>query len=260
LIEIPRQRVHVSVQIEGTTNSNFLNELGKIYGANQVLVYNLTLDKFIRLSHLSTNPALSLFKLGKELLDNTSLFNSNPDIDQNSEDDQDQWYSLTELPPDTAAIHGLYKPSVFKGVLENPFISIILKNPLERLLTLYEEWTRNQGEVEWRVNIPYKKNLNFNTFALKEEFINYQSKCLGSRRLGDFDLVGVAECQDGFIAQLKNQDWTGYLNQKSVEFSINKPKYKKHGITAEFLKQFQELNQMDYAIYQQAKEFMGFCE
>ena len=78
-------------------------------------------------------------------------------------------------------------------------------------------------------------------------------------RGGDFDLVGVAECQDGFIAQLKNKDWTGFLDQKLMELNLNQPKYKNLGITPEFIEEFQETNQLDYAIYQQAKEYIGYC-
>jgi len=82
---------------------------------------------------------------------------------------------------------------------------------------------------------------------------------MGNRRLGDYDLVGVAECQPGFIAQLKNKDWTGYIKQNSIGYQIDKPKYKNLGITSDFIENFKIANQMDYSIHQQAKEFIGYC-
>ena len=127
------------------------------------------------------------------------------------------------------------------------------------MITLYQEWKAHQGEVAWRSVIPYSDKINFRDYALNEESINYQSRCLGSRRLGDFDLVGVAECQDAFIAQLRNKDWTGFVENNTREITLDKPRYKNLGITEEFLEEFESWNELDYLIYQQAREFMGYC-
>jgi hypothetical protein len=258
LTDILRQRVHVSVAIEGNTNSSYLSELGHIYSRERVLVFKHSKQKFIRLSELPQNPAQSFLQIGQELLGIKLPF-TNPFNKDQDDLRSGKWFSKNELPDDTAAVHGSFNPNIFKGIFENPFISIILKDPLERMITLYDEWQTNQGEVDWRVTIPYKKNIPFTDFALEEIFINYQSKCLGSRRLGDIDLVGVAECQEGFIAQLKNKDWTGYVDQKSQKNKIKKSKYNKLGISEDFQEEFQTVNQLDYSIYQQAKEFIGYC-
>jgi len=255
LAVITDQRVHVSVQIEGNTNSSFLNDLGNIYGIEHVLVYKVSQKKFVRLSDLTLSPASSFIKLGKELLENSPFFNSS-----GSESSEGQsLYARMELPEDTAAVHGNFTPNLFKGIFDNPFISIILKDPLERMISLYDEWKSLKGETDWRINIPYDKDLVFTDFVFQDGFLNFQSKCLGNRRLGDYDLVGVAECQPGFIAQLKNKDWTGYIKQQSKGYQLDKPKYKNLGITSEFLDKFQNANQMDYSIHQQAKEFIGYC-
>ena len=254
MTDIPRQRVHVSVAIEGTTNSSYLAELGQIYGPEQVLVYKLSNKKFIRLSELPYRPAQSILMKGKEILGNTPFFNGDP-----QQGKLERWYARNDLPENTAAVHGSFTPEMLKGIFENPFISIILKDPLERMITLFEEWSNARGDVDWRVSIPFDNSLSFPDFALENDFINFQSKCLGSRRLGDFDLVGISECQDGFIAQLKNKDWTGLLDQNSKMIQFDKPRYKKLKITPEFYEQFQITHQLDYSIYQQAKEFIGYC-
>jgi hypothetical protein len=256
---ITDQRVHVSVQIEGNTNSSFLNDLGSIYGAEHVLVYKASLKRFIRLSNLPQSRAPSLLKVGKELLGSTPFFNNNSHDNSAAPAEQEHLFTRKELPQDTEAVHGQFTPSLFKGIFDNPFISIILKDPLERMISLYEEWNNAKGETDWRIQIPYDKTLPFPDFAFREGFSNFQSKCLGNRRLGDFDLVGVSECQPGFIAQLKNKDWTGFVNPKVTGYQLEKPRYKNLGITADFVEEFQLANHMDYAIHQQAKEFIGYC-
>ena len=257
MTDIMRQRVHVSVAIEGNTNSSFLTDLGQIYGQDQVLIYRQSTKKFIRLSQLPHNPAQTLLRLGRDLLGNTPLFNRNSNNPDHLQDQE--WFGRGELPPDTAAVHGYYSPGIFKGIFENPFISIILKDPIERMISLYQDWSSPKNDLDWRVSVPYSKVIDFREFALQDIFSNFQSKCLGSRRLGDFDLVGLAECQEGFIAQLKNQDWTGFLDQKAREIQFDKPRYRSLGIDPVFLEEFQKANQLDYAIYQQAKEFIGYC-
>jgi hypothetical protein len=258
LTDILRQRVHVSVAIEGNTNSSFLAELGNVYGPERVLIYRLVDKRFMRLSDLPYNPTQSLLKMGKELLGNTPFFNNSSDNNPGQKNGE-RLYTRRELPRDTAAVHGFYTPGMFKGIYENPFISIILKDPLERMITLYNEWASSKGEVKWRFSPPYKNKLSFIDFVLQEGFFNFQTKCLGSKRLGDFDLVGIAECQDGFIAQLKNKDWTGYVDSSSREINFDKPRFRNLGITPEFLDHFRDVNQLDYAIYELAKEFMGYC-
>ena len=258
MTDIMRQRVHVSVAIEGTTNSSFLAELGQIYGPEHVLVYKHSGKKFIRLSELPHSPAQSVLMKGKEILINTPIFKQRTSTAPEKAE-AERWYSRKDLPEDTAAVHGAFTPEFLKGAIENPFISIILKDPLERMISLFDDWTTSKGEVDWRTPIPFDQSLRFTDFALKEVFMNFQSKCLGSRRLGDYDLVGIAECQEGFIAQLKNKDWTGFLDHKSHPIQFNKPKYRKLEITPEFLEHFQSVHQLDYSIYQQAKEFMGYC-
>lgn len=253
------QRVHISVQIEGNTSSSFLNDLGDIYGTERVLVYKVSQKRFIRLSDLPQSPTSSLLKMGKGLLSNTPFFNNNSNDSEPDSFEQNSLFARMKLPEDTAAVHGQFTPSLFKGIFDNPFISIIIKDPLERMISLYEEWNSLKGETDWRINIPYDKKLSFTDFVYQDGFLNFQSKCLGNRRLGDYDLVGVSECQTGFIAQLKNKDWTGYINNKSTGYQLDIPRYKNLGITSDFLEEFQIANQMDYSIHQQAKEFIGYC-
>ena len=217
MTDIMRQRVHVSVAIEGNTNSSFLTDLGQIYGQDQVLIYRQSTKKFIRLSQLPHNPAQTLLKLGRDLLGNTPLFNRNSNNPDHLQDQE--WFGRGELPPDIAAVHGYYSPGIFKGVFENPFISIILKDPIERMISLYQDWSSPKNDLDWRVSIPYSKVIDFREFALQDIFSNFQSKCLGSRRLGDFVvrvmhvcLVRVSHACMLYIMQASIQDRFGLLS------------------------------------------------
>ena len=253
-----QQRVHVSVAIEGTISPAYLAELSKLYGAEHVLIYQLPRKQFIRYSDLQNNPVQSLLKLGRGLLENTPLLNSEQMETENSTSGT-IWFSKKNLPDDTAAVHGYFTPNLLKGKLENPFVSIILRDPLERMIAAFQEWKKKKGSHDWRIDIPFEKDLTFQDFSQISENHNFQSRCLGSQRLGDYDLVGVYECLGGFIAQLKNEDWTEHSKRPPAEPRIKKPRYKNLGITEDFFAEFMEHHQKDYAIFQQAKSFMGYC-
>ena len=259
MTDITNHRIHVSVQIEGATNSAFLNDIGGIYGPEHVMVYKVSTKKFIRLSDLSLSPGVTLINKGRELLGSSSLFQSRITEGSSIEEEQ-QLYTRSELPPDTRAVLGHFTPNFFKGILDNPFISIIIKDPLERMIDLYNEWLEVKGSTDWRIHVPYDPSLEFREFTEMDDMVNYQSISLGSRRLGDYDLVGVAECQPGFIAQLKNRDWSGYTKLENNGYQLDKPRYRKLEIDDDFLKWFKSINELDYAIYQQAKSFIGYCE
>lgn len=246
------QRIHVSVAIEGTSNSSYLADLAKLYGAECVLVYQLPEKIFIRLSEIPLNPLQSLLKKGKKLLRSESA-------DPGEGLPGQTWYTRKHLPDDTKAVHGYFTPSLFRGTIENPFTSIILRDPLERTIAIYEEWKAHKGDVDWRFEIPWDKKMDFESFAFLDKNMNFQSRCLGNQRLGDYDLVGVFDCLPGFIAQLKNEDWTNFTGKSGSGPQLNRSRYKNLGIDKEFFERFQEANQKDYAIYQQAKAFMGFC-
>jgi hypothetical protein len=248
------------VLIEGATNSSFLNEIGGIYGSDRVLVYKVSTKRFIRLCDLALPPGVSLINKGMEILSSTPLLNSMITNEDPEEAEQKQTYSRRDLPPDTRVVLGHFTPNFFSGVFDNPFISIILKDPLERIIDLYNEWMACEGSTDWRFKITFDRTLGFKGFSELEEMVNYQSLSLGSKRLGDYDLVGVAECQPGFIAQLKNKDWTGFSKRIKNGYQLEKPRYRKLEIDHEFLEKFRSNNELDYSIYQQAKSFISYCE
>jgi hypothetical protein len=262
LNSINRGRIHLSVDIESTEGGEVLAELGRIYDQEHVLVYDPQKQKCIRLSDLSNSYLSSLFGKGGKHFDgsplrdlikylSSSLF---PKHRRNV-----AWFDVPKIPLDTSAIHGHFQPDLFKGVLENPFMSVLLREPLERTVAQYLAWKRTKGKVHWRIDIPYQHNMTFNEFAFQNELQNFQFKSLGDKRLGDFDLIGVAECLDGFIMQLHGEEPKRNAIQP-IQGRIQESRYKKLGITEAIKEEYKEYNRKDYDLYNLAKEFIGFCD
>lgn len=259
---INRGRIHLSVDIEATPNEEILAELGKLYDPEHVLVYDTQKQKCIRLSDLPNSGLPSLFRKSGKHLDESPLRNFVKQLSSSlflRHKRNVEWFDIQSIPTDTAAIHGHFQPNLFKGILENPFMSVLLREPLERTVAQYLEWKRTKGKVRWRIDIPYQPNTTFREFAFRNELKNFQFMSLGDKRLGDFDLIGVAECLDGFIMQLHGEE-PKRDEVQPIQGRIQASKYKKLGITEAFKEEFKEYNRKDYDLYNLAKEFIGFCE
>ncbi|MDZ7845136.1 MAG: hypothetical protein U5K99_10100 [Anaerolineales bacterium] len=253
------QRVHLSVHIEGTTAAPFLNQLGNIYGKDHVLLYNNELKKLIRFSEVPTTPGQSVLLTGKKLLTKTPLLPKLLPGLKSPDEEPDRWIDKEEIPDDTAAIHGHITPDLFDGICENTFLSIVLREPLERMVIQYKQWKKAQGEVNWRVVLPYDSEITFPDFAFHKKYRNYQSKYMGDKRLGDFDVVGVWEYIDAHLCQLKNEDWSKVKISKNPIPYQRLLKDKKLALTENLIEEFKEYHMKDYYIYRQAKEFMGYA-
>lgn len=258
---INRGRIHLSVDIESTAGPTLLAELGNLYQQERVLVYDINRHQCFRLSDLPGSPLQVLINKGRQFLQRTplrSLFKDpHPAIHPNKRNMT--WFDIDDLPPDTAAVHGHYYPELFASEFENPFISIVLREPLERAVAQYLTWKKSKGNVRWRLDIPYQQGMKFEEFAFRDELKNFQFECMGDKRLGDFDLIGVTECLEGFIQQLRGEEPKKNSGQTHPG-NIPPATYKKLGITEELKEEFSAFNQKDYDLYRLAKEFMGFCD
>lgn len=259
---INRGRIHLSVDIESTAGGEILAELGKLYDQEHVLVYHPHKEKLLRLSNLPNSRLSSLFRKKGKSGNGTPLLNFVKNLSSSifqKQRRQMEWIDTNSIPSDIMAIHGHFQPNLFKGVLENPFMSVLLREPLERTVAQYLEWKRAKGKVLWRTDIPFQHNMTFKEFAFCNELKNFQFKSMGDKRLGDFDLIGVVECLEGFIMQLHGEEPKRNTVQPTYG-KIQMTKYNKLGITEGFKKEFKEYNRKDYDLYQLAKEFIGFCE
>jgi hypothetical protein len=250
------QRLHLSVQIENTTGPAYIAKLGKLYGPERVLLYDNHQQTFHRLSESPVTIGQSVLKTGRSLLEKTPLVGKIlPDREGFPGADG---YPLEDLPEDAAAVHGHFTPDLLEGKVESTLLTIVLREPLERMIKQYLVWVRKEGRVNWRKNHPYDPELSFEDFAFLKKYRNYQSQYLGDLRLGDFDVVGVLEQLEIHLCQIRGEDWS------HIQIKNNKPGYrrllkdKKLGLTEELIEEFKEYHLKDYAIYNQAKAFMGY--
>lgn len=257
---INRGRIHLSIDIESTAGPTLLVELGKLYGQEHVLVYDTERDQLVRLSDIPRSPIRSLLEKGRKLFQHTPLSSLLGYPGQShSQNPHLSWINVDDIPSDTSAIHGHFVTDRFDSVLENPFMSLVLRDPLERAVSQYLEWKQRKGKVRSRQTIPFQKGMSFQDFALRKELKNFQFKSLGNKRLGDFDLVGITACLDGFVMQLHGQE-PHKLSSEDSKYKLPPEKYEKINLTDELREEFKAYNKKDYDLYLMAKEFMGYCD
>ncbi|MBU1200588.1 hypothetical protein KJ953_03615 [Patescibacteria group bacterium] len=159
------------------------------------------------------------------------------------------------LPGDFRVIHGHYDLETFKNKMVDPFLTVVLREPLERMISQYIHWRRNAGSRAWRVNLPFDSNLSFEDYAMNVGFRNYQSRALSGVDLGEFDVVGVTEYLNLFLKQMESGcgESVKRLNQSPTKTSL-----KELGVLDEvnFTKKFKEYHWKDYENYELAKELV----
>lgn len=252
------QSIHISIHIEATTGTSFLNDLGRIYGKDQVLLFDHHKEKVIRLSEVPFTPGQSLLYSGKKLLTKAPVIGKLFQDRDDQGDPSSGWMEMDEIPEDAAAIHGHFIPDRFEGQFQSTYYSIVIREPLERMILQYRQWKRNQGDVNWRVMVPYDQDLSFKEYAFLTEYQNYQSQYLGDKRLGDFDYVGVIEMLDIHLRQLQGENWSDIkITEQPVSYD-RFLKDKKLDLTKDWIEKFIERNEKDYYIYRQAKEFINY--
>lgn len=251
------QKLHLSIHIENTTGSSFVAQLGKLYGPDCLFLYDNQSETFTRLSDAPVTIGQNVLKTGRDLLEKAPLVNKlipGPEAGSSSL----EGYPLNELPEEAAAVHGHFTPDLFDGAVESTLLTIVLREPLERMVRQYRDWVRREGRVDWRIPLAYDPDLTFREFAFLKAYRNYQSKYLGDKRLGDFDVVGVLDQLEIHLCQIRGEDWSQVPIQNKKAGYGRFLKDKKLGLTPELIEEFKEYHLKDYAIYNQAKEFMGY--
>jgi hypothetical protein len=171
-----------------------------------------------------------------------------------------KWIDPDDIPADTAAIHGHYMLSQFEDQFENPFTSVVLREPLDRMVSQYLHWCRAGGNVGWRIDIPYDKNMTFEEYAFRQEFNNFQTKLLDRKSLHEYDLVGVTQGIDRFVARLRGEPDEEMEEIADVHGVANKPKYIELGLNEALIERFTHCNAEDYKNYHLAKKLAGISE
>lgn len=95
------------------------------------------------------------------------------------------------------AIHGHFKAHTFDSLPGKKRYSIILRNPVDRVISHYIYWTKHKAHAAnerneiWDYMI--KNKLDVNDFAELRQMVDFYSIFLGRKRIRDFDFVGLTE-------------------------------------------------------------------
>jgi len=249
--------MHLSIHVERTGGTSLLAEYEKFYGSDRVLLYSADRDQVIRASDIPISPANESLSKLKALLERTIIvrfiYRLYVSFVKNS-DDVLLWHSINDIPKNVDVIHGHYRPDRFTELIPVSFTSIVLREPLERMVSQYLHWQRAGGNMGFRIRIPYDSEMPFEEYAFQEEFTNFQTRALGSMDLNDFDLVGITPRLDRFIAWIIKKPFLEDFEVTKVNYLAHKPKYKELGITPYMIEKFKEINAEDYQNYRKAVE------
>lgn len=254
------ERRHISVHIEKTAGTSLHNFYRYLYGPSRVLLFNTRNNLLNRSSDIKASlvnphidrlrrlagsmPFLQLLPLANKayllLVGSTT-----------------KSYGLDNLPPDFSVIHGHFLATMTDQFIPDSFKTIILRDPLERMISHYQHWKRNSGATNFRVRAPLPLDTTFEQFALLPIFTNYQSQALDGLALSEFDLVGttnkliifareLARLRDGFETEIS----LSTLNQSPNKHNAYK------NLDQDFLRKFRQQHELDYELYQYAINFL----
>ncbi len=252
--------MHISIHIERTGGTSLHSEYEKLYGPEHVLIYSVLTGKLLRASDMPVSPANESLSKAKAFVERTAilkifyrLYLSIVDKFQNAF----PWLELDEIPEDIAVIHGHFSPDLFAELIPTSFTSVVLREPLGRMISQYRHWQRAGGDMGFRIKVPDDPDMTFEEYAFREAFTNFQTRALGSMSLDEFDLVGITSQLDKFVARLKGELITEDYEAVHVNYMGNKLDYEELGITPEMVERFKEVNAEDYENYRRAVELGG---
>ncbi|RLD06804.1 MAG: hypothetical protein DRI56_07540 [Chloroflexota bacterium] len=249
--------MHLSIHIERTGGTSLLAELQKFYGIDRIMVYSADRDKIIRMNHIIISPANESLTKIKAFLEHTKIIAFIYQLYASflkKSDDVLPWHDPEDVPDNVDAIQGHFTPDRFAKLLPTSFVSVVLRDPLERIISQYLHWRRAGGNMGFRVEVPYNPKMTFEEYAFRDEFTNFQTRALGSMKLEDFDLVGITPRLNNFVARIIGKSDEKDFHATQMNYIGQKPKYEDLGITPETIERFKRINDEDYKTYQKAIE------
>lgn len=252
--------MHISVHIERTGGTSLVAEFEELYGAEHVLVYSALTNKLVRLSDIPVSPADETLSKVKAFIERTAILSFFYRIYMGVVEKFKNvvpWIELDQIPEDAAVIKGHFPPDLFEELLPTAFTSVVLREPLARMISQFRHWQRAGGDMGFREEVPFDPDMTFEEYALHEEFTNFQTHALGTMPLEEFDLVGTTSQLNKFVARLKGNPITEDYQVTHVNQMGYEPDYEELGITPEIVERFKAVNAEDYENYRLALEMGG---
>lgn len=254
------QRKLISTHIEKTAGTSLRPLFESAVEREHIALYDAGTDKLRRGTELfqtNVSPVLDRLKL---TLMNTPFYGPAKEL-AFLLDKMKRREGLATIPPDVLIIHGHFLADKYDYVVNNPLRSIVFRDPLDRMRSQYDHWSRNKGQAAWRVTVPYDPAISFEDYALSPELQNYQTQAVAGKPLTDFDVVGVTEDLDRFRDDLTRlfieQGWCDEsilrtdpvprLNQTSERTKTDQSQ-----LSPTFLGEFRRFHSDDYQLHDAA--------
>lgn len=251
--------MHVSTHIEKTAGTSVQRVLEKLYGEQNVFIYDVASGSFTRSDQGKPTTNLLWDAVRYQFL-KTHLLNAIYKMVANYEAQRLPRYEITELPESARALHGHFNSDFFDDTHTPTIHTVVMREPLERMVSHFRHWQRRKGTTNMRTNIPYDGNLSFYEFAMLPELRNFQTNSLSGKDLKSFDLVGVTELLDehaqGLVSIAQELDGVERNPENFKPKTLNRTPntHSVLDIDGNFLQCFRVFHRLDYENYSLAQE------
>jgi hypothetical protein len=251
----------VSTHIEKTAGTSLERFFLENFNPERVLIYSAITGTLVKASNkevLRTNPVID--KIRRQFRNTPIEPLTHKFISKYLSASRGNHILIADLPnTDFDVIHGHFRSDQFDGLLpKTRFDVVVLRDPLERMVSHYEYWRRTEGAPTHRIQIPFDPTVSFENYAMNPANQNFQAQSLGGRSLKSFDLVGVMQRMDDFVRELGSRV-VGLENPPVVQ-KLNVSPNASRGpidVTTSFREKFEEFHQRDYLLYNEAREIVA---
>jgi len=248
------ERIHNSVHIEKTAGTSLLDVYNQMYGAEKVLHFNPSTGMFHRSSDTKMLDKYGLFDQIKYRYSDSPWFPIYIILYRKLMSIGHQEQPLENF-SDYKVIHGHFTAGQFRDIIPNAFMTVIMREPLDRMKSHYFNWKRVKGRTNWRINITYRPEMSFEEFAMLESLRNYQTQSLLEIPLNNFTVIGVSSNLERYYQQLRM--YTGFEGNISIPMFNRSPKQTSNVLcpSDDFIREFRAYHALDYENYSKALDF-----
>lgn len=173
-------------------------------------------------------------------------------------------YPQLEVPDHAKLFMGHFTVEMMQNIIGDRRIisAVSIRDPLDRMISLYDHWKRNRGFEDWRINVAYRADMSFEEFAFLDVFKNCQTMALSGMHIDDFDVVGITDFTELFILKFLERlsdegltlpNWQERICHVRNRNVSHRKTVIKSNLKEEFLNAFREFHNADYALYERAK-------
>lgn len=253
----------LSVHIEKAGGTSLEDFYKNLYGPERVLIYNPKTDTVTRSSSIKVPRSHPLVSEANSRLGKYKAYLLVQKVYSTM---THQWQNkgqipLDKLPDDFAILHGHFAANKFDRHLNSPLKMVVLREPLSRMWSQYGHWKRVEGNVDWRVTVPYDPSLTFEQYALLPQLRNYQSQALSGEPLESFCVVGTTDNIGLFTQGVVNLSVTvGLVGPNQIQhlgrlkrLNESPRRTDKEDTNPRFRIKFREFHCDDYKLYEKAE-------